>query len=260
MGRGMIERLFRLDGKVALVTGGSSGLGIHMAVALAEAGARVYITGRDELRLEATVAEMPLGSDCIPIVADVLKKEDVARIAVTVRGRESRLDILVNNAGVMKEMPIDDYSEEEWDRTMNTNVKAAFFLTQALLPLIRAAGSMEDPARIVNIGSGQGLRPSLLDHFPYSVSKAGLHHLTRVLALKLASDGITVNAIAPGMFHTRQNEHFPDELRQRIIGNIPRRRLGMRDDIAAALLFLCGYGGAFVTGEVMTVDGGRALT
>ena len=157
----IIERPFRLDGKVALLTGGSSGLGVHMAIALAEAGARIYITGRDNLRLDATAAEMPLESDCIPIVADVLEKEDVARIVDTVRGKENQFDILVNNAGVMNEMPIDDYSEEEWDRTMNTNVKAAFFLTQALLPLMRAAGSMEDPARIVNIGSGQGLRPAM---------------------------------------------------------------------------------------------------
>lgn len=253
--------LFGLTGKVALVTGGTSGIGLAMATALVGAGARTYIVARSEddgVRIAAELSQQ--GGDCRFVRGDLTSQAGIRSVAAALADRETSLDILVNNAGSVEVAPIDDYDEEIWDRALNINLKAAFFLTRALLPLLRKGASRDDPSRVVNIGSGHGLRASDFDHFGYSAAKAGIHHLTRVLARKLSGDCITVNAIAPGAFASRQTHDFPADQVKRIVAAIPCGRFGEAEDAMGAVLYFCTRAGGYTTGVVLPVDGGRGLT
>jgi NAD(P)-dependent dehydrogenase (short-subunit alcohol dehydrogenase family) len=254
----VISRLFSVAGKVAVITGATSGIGYMMAEGLVAAGARVYIVARNSSDCTRTTEELKSLGDCRAIPGDLATIGGIRDVALAFGKTEQHLHILVNNAGFFKTQPIDQYSEDLWDYTLALNTKAAFFLTQQLLPYLRRGASPDDPARIVNIGSGHGIRVSPFESYAYQTSKAGLHHLTLVLARRLAREHINVNAIAPGVFPSRLTADFDSATVSAITSNIPRGRYGNGQDMAGTLIYLCSLAGAYVTAAVVPVDGGWA--
>jgi NAD(P)-dependent dehydrogenase (short-subunit alcohol dehydrogenase family) len=245
--------LFSLTGRVALVTGGSRGIGRMIAEGFLAQGARLYIAARSAPECEATARE--LGAACTAIPADLSTAQGARALAQAFRSREPRLDILVNNAGAAWGAPFDEFPENGWDKVFNINVKAPFFLTQALHAELKAAGRPERPAKVICIGSVNGLAVSSWETYSYQASKAAVHHLARRMAARLIADNIVVNAIAPGAFATKLNRaarERPDDYSV----SIPARRIGRAEDMAAAAIYLAGRGGDYVVGEVLTVDGG----
>ncbi len=255
-----MKDLFSVRGKVALVTGGSRGIGYMIARGYVENGVKTYITARKAEACVAAAKELSAYGECIAIPSDVSNPEAVTALAREIATREPKLHILVNNAGANWATPIDEYPEAGWDKVHDVNLKAVFFLTQALLPQLRAAGTHPDPARVINIGSIDGLHVPGLETYAYSSSKAGVHHLTRVLARRLAGEHITVNAIAPGPFESKMMEQtlkaFGDYIKQ----SCPRGRIGEPEDMAGVAIYLASRAGAYVTGAVIPVDGGIATT
>lgn len=254
----VISELFSVAGKVAVITGATSGIGYMMAEGLVAAGARVYIVARNTSDCTRIAGELKSLGDCRAIPGDLATMEGIREVSAAFKKAESQLHILVNNAGIFKTQPIDEYSEELWDYTLALNTKAAFFLTQQLLPYLRCGASADDPARIVNIGSGHGIRVSPFESYAYQTSKAGLHHLTLSLARRLAREHINVNAIAPGVFPSRLTTDFDSATVSAITSNIPRGRYGNGQDMAGTLIYLCSPAGAYVTATVIPVDGGWA--
>ena len=251
-----ISKLFDISGKTALVTGGSRGIGLMIARGFVEAGAKVYISSRNAKACAEAAEELSKIGICIALPHDLGTTAEVKKLAEEVKTRETKLDFLINNAGAAWAEPFETYSEAGWDKLMNVNLKAVFLLTQALLPLLRAAGTKEDPARVVNIGSIDGILAPSLETYAYSASKAAVHHLTRNLAKHLAKDHINVNAIAPGPFETKMLAPVLATARDAIVGNMPRGRIGEDDDMIGAAIFFCSKASAFVTGQVLAVDGG----
>ncbi|MEY4176285.1 MAG: hypothetical protein RI900_3450 [Actinomycetota bacterium] len=256
----MSSDLFSLSGKTALVTGGSRGIGFMIATGLLDAGARVIISSRKQHELDEACAALAAHGDVQAIRADVSGLEGVEALAAEVATRFPVLDILVNNAGATWGMPLDDFDEHAWDKVMDTNVKGVFFLTQKLLPNLRAAGTHDNPARVVNIGSIDGLHVNPMDTYSYAASKAGVHHLTRALARKLGPENITVNAVAPGPFESKMMAATLRAFGDNIAKSAPLRRIGRPDDMAGVTVFLCSRAGSYVTGAVIPVDGGIATT
>ncbi len=252
--------LFSLDGKTALVTGGGRGIGAMFAEGLLGAGARVIISSRRREQLDEAVKEMAGIGPIEAVAADLSTEEGCLGLAEAVGQRTERLDILVNNAGATWGAPIAEFPDAAWDRVMNLNVKGVFKLTVALLPLLEAAADADDPARVINVGSVQGLQAPELDNYSYSASKAAVHHMTRVLAKKLAAQHITVNCIAPGVFYTKMMAHTLDTFGDEIVADTPLGRIGRPEDMAGAVLFLSGRGGAYLTGAIIPVEGGYATT
>jgi len=248
------SELFDVRGKVALVTGGSRGIGLMIARGLVEAGARVLISSRKEADLLATAQE--IGAE--GIVADVSTQEGAVALADAVRERADRLDVLVNNAGVTWGAPLEEFPQSGWDRVSHTNVEGIFHLTVALLPQLRAAASAQDPGRVINIGSVDGIKVPLTENYSYSASKAAVHMLTRHLAKRLASEHITVNAIAPGPFESKMTAFLLDseEGRAAVAGQVPLGRIGSDEDAAGLTIFLSSRAGAYLTGTVIPLDGG----
>ena len=251
-----MQKLFDVSGKVALVTGGSRGIGAMIAEGFAANGVRTYITARHAEACDATAARLSSLGECISIPADLSTPEGVDFLARAIADREPRLDILVNNAGATWGEAVEDFPEHGWDKVMNLNVKSPFFLTQALLPLLEAAASAEDPARIIMIGSVDGLHVNRLPTYSYGPSKAAVHHLARTLASHLASRHITVNAIAPGLFPTKMTAVTIDRIGESIRESTPLRRYGRAEDMAGIAIYLASKAGSFVTGAVIPVDGG----
>jgi NAD(P)-dependent dehydrogenase (short-subunit alcohol dehydrogenase family) len=245
--------LFSLNGRVALVTGGSRGIGRMIAEGFLAQGARVYIAARHADQCRAAASEM--GPSCVAIPADLSTVDGVRKLAAEIESAEPSLDILVNNAGAAWGAPFDAFPESGWDKVFNLNVKAPFFLTQALLPGLKAAAQAGRPAKVINIGSIDGLRISPWETYSYQASKAALHHLTRKMAARLIGDRIAVSAIAPGAFPTEMNRAARDKVDE-YIASIPAGRLGQREDIAAAAIYLASRAGDYVVGEILTVDGG----
>jgi NAD(P)-dependent dehydrogenase (short-subunit alcohol dehydrogenase family) len=262
----MFNNLFDIRGKIALVTGGSRGIGEMIAAGFLANGAKVYISSRKADACAATAERLQAayGGECIAIPANLADVEGCQQLADTLSAREPRLDILINNAGVSWGAPLDEFPELGWDKVMDTNLKGVFFLTQKLLPLLRASGTAENPARVVNIGSIDGIKNPVFETFSYGPSKAALHHLTRGLALHLAPQHIIVNAIAPGPFPTWMlstgvgGGGDTDIDWSSVANNNPRGRVGTAEDIAGLSIFLCSRAGAFTVGEVITCDGGVA--
>ena len=259
----ILSHLFSLQGRTALVTGGATGIGRMAATALVRAGATVLIASRKAAACdEAAEALNELGPGRAEgFAGDVGTQDGVEALAMAVGERTSRLDILVNNAGVSWGQPLGDFPHQAWSRVLDVNVTGLFMLTQALLPLLEAAASDEHPSSVVNVGSVMGTQPWADGAYSYSASKAAVHHLTRILASDLASRRVRVNAIAPGPFRSKMTAFATGTDRQaaRIGGNVPLGRIGEPDDIAAALLYLCGRGGAHVSGAILPVDGGLSV-
>ncbi len=245
--------LFRLDGRVALVTGGSRGIGRMIAAGFVAQGAKVYVSSRKAEACEETAAE--LGPNCIPLPADIATVDGCRALAAALAEREGQLDILVNNAGAAWGVPFEDFQEAGWDKVMDLNVKSPFFLTQALHPLLKASGAGERPAKVINITSIDGQRLNAWETYSYQASKAALIHLTRRMAARLVQDGINVTSIAPGAFPSSMNKAARDH-GDAVAKNIPARRIGVAEDMAGAAIYLAARAGDYVVGETITVDGG----
>ncbi len=255
-----MKDLFSIEGKVALVTGGSRGIGLMIARGYVEAGARVYVCSRKASACEEVAAELSKVGTCIAAPADLSSEAEAVRLAGEIADREPALHILVNNAGANWGAPLAEYPDAAWDKLLALNVKAVFHLTRALLPQLEAAARPGDPARVVNIGSIDGLHVPFLETYAYSTSKAAVHHLTRVLARQLAPRGITVNAVAPGPFESKMMAETLERFRDAIIGSCPMGRIGEPEDMAGVAIYLASRAGAYVTGAVIPVDGGIATT
>ncbi|HWW89734.1 MAG TPA: SDR family oxidoreductase [Solirubrobacteraceae bacterium] len=253
-----MDELFDVSGKTALVTGGSRGIGLMIARGLVRAGARVIISSRKTGDVERAAEQLSELGDCRAIPGDVSTPEGAAALAAASTELFPQLDILVNNAGATWGAPLEEFPAVGWDRVVHTNVEGLFNLTVALLGALRAAAKREDPARIVNIGSVDGLRAPSVENYSYSASKAAVHMLTRHLAKRLASEHITVNAIAPGPFESKMMAFLLEnpETRELVEQNVPLRRIGHPDDAAGLTIFLCSRAGSYMTGTVIPLDGG----
>lgn len=252
--------LFDLPGKVAVVTGGTRGIGMMMARGLLGAGARVYISSRKADACESAAAELKAYGTVVAIPADLSTEEECLRLAREVGEREQAVHVLVNNAGATWGAPLEEFPAAAWDKVVDLNLKAPFFLTRAFLPLLEAAATDDDPARVINVGSIDGLHVPSLPTYSYSASKAGLHHLTRVLARDLGPRRITVNAVAPGPFQSKMMAATLDSFGDEIARMAPLGRIGRPDDMAGVAVYLSSRAGAYVTGAVIPVDGGLGTT
>jgi 2-deoxy-D-gluconate 3-dehydrogenase len=264
-----IQTLFSIRGKVALVTGGSRGIGEMIAAGYLANGAKVYISSRKADVCDATAARLAdtYGGECISLPANLADLAGIDALTAQLREREQHLDILVNNAGVSWGAPIDEFPEVGWDKVFDTNVKGVFFLTQRLLPLLEANATRDDPSRVINIGSIDGIRTPVFDTHSYGPSKAAVHALTRQMASKLVKRNIIVNAIAPGPFPTWMlstgvgTGGDVDGTDWSVVGDRnPRGRVGTPEDIAGLAIFLASRAGAFTVGEVITCDGGTVVS
>lgn len=251
-----MKDLFNIAGKVALVTGGSRGIGEMIARGYVENGVRTYISSRKADACDATASRLAEYGECISIPADLSTAAGIRHLVGELRAREERLNILVNNAGAIWGAPIDEFPESGWDKIMTLNVKSPFFLTQALLPLLEAAATPDDPARIIMVGSVDGLGVNRLPTFSYGPSKAAVHHLARTLAAHLADRWITANAIAPGLFPSKMTAATIDAMGEEIRLATPLKRHGRPEDMAGAAIYLASRAASFVTGVVIPVDGG----
>jgi NAD(P)-dependent dehydrogenase (short-subunit alcohol dehydrogenase family) len=250
-----VKKLFSVEGKVALVTGGSRGIGLMIARGYAEAGAKVYVASRKREACEETAAELSKVGTCIAMPGDLATPAGCNALAAALAAQEARLHILVNNAGNNWGAPIEQYPDDAFDKVLALNVKAAFRLTVALLPQLRAAAAPGDPARVINIGSVDGIQIPILETYAYSTSKAALHHLSRHMARRLAPE-ITVNAVAPGPFESKMMAATLERFGDAIKGQNPMKRIGEPEDMAGIAIYLASRAGAYVNGAVIPVDGG----
>ena len=257
-----LHRLFGLAGKTALVTGGGQGIGRMIAEGLVEAGATVYIASRKFDQCEQTARELSEYGACHALAADISTEDGCRSLVAAYLERESSLSILVNNSGANWGAPFEEYPDAAWDRVMNLNVRGAFTLTKLLTPALSAAGSADDPSRVINIGSIHGLHvpEESLEVYAYAASKAAIHHLTPVLAKRLGPLHITVNALAPGPFESRMMKQTLERMGDQLASMSPLARIGRGDDIGGAAIFLASRAGSYVTGSVIAIDGGIATT
>jgi NAD(P)-dependent dehydrogenase (short-subunit alcohol dehydrogenase family) len=259
----MTDELFSVEGKRIFVTGGASGIGRMISEGLAERGARVFTCGRKREALDALVKDLKTdrGFDVTVEQADLSQLSEIERVrkrVAEVFGGE--LDALVNNAGATWGAKVDEYPETGWDKVFDLDVKSLFFVTQKCLPLLRKAGSQAAPARVINIGSISGIEHPMDDAWAYHPAKAAVHHLTATLAKKLAKEGVTVNAIAPGLFPSKMTAFLmPGGDSSALSGFIPLGRTGKKSDIVGTVVYLASNAGAFTTGAIIKVDGGSAL-
>ena len=260
MGNGNnLPALFSVRDKVALVTGGSRGIGLMIASGYVEAGAKVYITSRTAEVCDAVADELSKIGRCISLPHDLSTMDGVQSLATEIAGREDRLHILVNNAGAAWGEPIETFPEHGFDKITDLNLKSLFFLTRDLLPLLENAAVAEDPARVLNIGSIDGLRVPFVPNYSYAAAKAAVHHLTRMLAVHLGGRAITVNAIAPGFFPSKMTRALLDDHRETFEKACPLGRIGEPSDMAGVAIFLASKAASYINGAVIPVDGGHSL-
>lgn len=251
-----ISSLFSLDGRTALITGGSRGIGRMIAEGFVRNGVRVYISARKAEACDKTAAELSAYGHCISLPADVSTLEGIDDLIARYREHESSLDILVNNAGAAWAAPFDEFPESGWDKVMDLNVKTPFFLTRALKPeLVAAAGAGDHLAKVINIASIDGISLNPMETYSYHASKSGVIQLTRRMAVRLIGEGIVVSAIAPGAFASHMNKEARDHADE-IKDAIPSRRIGTPEDMAGAAIYLASRAGDYVVGSTLTVDGG----
>ncbi len=255
-----MTNLFSVEGKTVLVTGGSRGIGRMIADGFVQAGARVYISSRKREVCDATAAELSKAGTCISLPADLSTPHACEGLAGELARREEGLHVLVNNAGANWGAPLAEFPESGWDKVMDLNLKAVFFLTRNLVPELEKVATAADPARVINIGSIDGIQVPLLETYSYSASKAALHHMTRVLARKLAPRHITVNAVAPGPFESQMMAATLERFGDSIVASCPLKRIGEPEDMAGVTLYLASRAGAYLTGAVIPVDGGISTT
>jgi NAD(P)-dependent dehydrogenase (short-subunit alcohol dehydrogenase family) len=251
--------LFDISGKKAVVTGGGSGIGTMIARGFVEAGVSVLIASRKEASLKEVCDELSQIGDCSYVVADLSNEEGCRAFGAAVAERWSSLDILVNNAGANWGAPLAEQDAASWARVLDLNVEGVFHTTKFLLPLLQAAGTAESPARVINIGSVDGIQVPAFETYAYSASKAGVHQLSRHLAKHLAPE-ITVNAIAPGPFQSRMMRATLEAAGEGMTRMMPLKRIGRPEDMAGAAIYLASPAGSFVTGAILPVDGGIATT
>jgi NAD(P)-dependent dehydrogenase (short-subunit alcohol dehydrogenase family) len=251
--------LFSIKDKVALVTGGSRGIGFMIAQGYVRAGARVYISARKKDVCDRVAADLSREGTCVSLPADLSTEAGAIELAKALGEREPALHILVNNAGNNWGAPLTEFPDSAWDRVLSLNVKAIFHLTVKTLPLLQKATRPGDPARVINIGSIDGLKVPLLETYSYSASKAAVHHMTRVLARRLAPE-VTVNAVAPGPFESKMMHETLERFHDAIVGSCPLGRIGEPEDMAGVAIYLASRAGAYLTGAVIPVDGGIATT
>ncbi len=252
-----MSTLFSLDGRTALVTGGSRGIGKMIAVGFLQQGAKVYISARKAAACDATAAELSALGTCISLPADVSTAAGIAGLVAAYSAHESKLDILVNNAGAAWGAAFDEFPESGWDKVVDLNLKSPFFLTQALHGLLKA-GAASQPAKVINIASIDGQTVNPQETYSYAASKAGLIHLSKRMALRLIQDNIVLNALCPGAFASEMNKDARDH-GDAVAARIPARRVGVDDDMAAAAIYLASRAGDYVVGTTLTVDGGVNL-
>lgn len=254
-----MKELFSIEGKVALVTGGASGIGAMIARGFVECGARVYIASRKEESLAEVAEELTQFGSCTALQADLSTEQACNDLAARIGEHEDRLHILVNNAGATWGAPYEEYPDSAWDKLLSVNVKAVFQLTRACTPLLKAASKVGDPARVINIGSVDGIGVPVMETYAYSSSKAAVHQLTRHMAKRLAPD-VTVNAIAPGPFQSRMMRATLEAAGDKMNDLVPLGRIGSPEDAAGTAIFLSSRAGAWVTGDVIPLDGGLVTT
>lgn len=254
-----VKDLFSVEGKTVLVTGGSRGIGEMIATGFVEHGARVYVAARKKEACETLASRLSERGTCIALAADLSTEAGARQLAETLSQQEESLHVLVNNAGANWAAPYEDYPDSAWDKVLGLNVKGIFNLTRFLTPALEKGVRPGDPARVINIGSIDGLRAPALDTFAYSASKAAVHHLTRVLATKLAARKITVNAVAPGPFESKMMAATLERFRDSIEQSCPLKRIGEPEDMAGVAIYLASRAGAYVTGTVIPVDGGISI-
>jgi NAD(P)-dependent dehydrogenase (short-subunit alcohol dehydrogenase family) len=254
----MFTDLFSLKGRVAVVTGGSRGIGRMIAAGfLSQGAAKVYITARKAAACEATAKELgdAYTGECIALTIDISTMTGIDMLATEIKKREPKLDILVNNAGAAWGAEFDEFPESGWDKVMTLNVKAPFFLTKALAEPLRAAGSAQQPAKVINIASIDGIFVNPLETYSYAASKSGLIHLTRRMAAKLIKDHVVVTAIAPGPFQSDMNRAARDNADE-VATKVPAGRIGTDEDMAGTAIYLASRAGDYVVGTTLAVDGG----
>ena len=258
-----LDRLFGLQGKAALVTGGSSGLGLHMAKGLLQNGVKVMIASRSEEKCTQALEELAPFGEVAAVAADVTKQEARATLVAEVEAHFGALDILVNNAGANWGAPLADYPDAGFAKVMDTNLNAVFALTRDLVPALAPAASADSPSRIINIGSMDGIHVPIVQRVPtfaYSASKAALHHLTKAFAVELGAQHITANAIAPGFFESKMTDHVFEHYLADIEDDCPLHRVGRPEEIVGILVYLASRAGSYTNGTVIPVDGGTSIS
>ena len=258
-----MEKLFSIKGKSALITGGSSGIGLMIARGFVEAGATVYISSRKAKVCQEVADELSKIGRCFAFPADMNSADDRKALVEEISQREGKLSILINNAGANWGAPIEEYSDEAFAKVMSLNVNAVFSLTRDLLPLLENAGSAEEPARVINIGSMDGIHVPVVQEtgtFGYSASKAAVHHLTKTLAVELGPRNITVNAIAPGFFPSKMTAWVLEQYGENIKAACPLNRIGKPDELIGIAIYLASKAGAYTNGTVTPIDGGTHLS
>ncbi|CAH0992141.1 Rhamnolipids biosynthesis 3-oxoacyl-[acyl-carrier-protein] reductase [Sinobacterium norvegicum] len=257
-----LDHLFSLQGKVALITGGSRGIGRMMAQGLLQAGAKVYITARKADPCQQAAEELSQYGDCVAIPADVADSDSRMALCARLAADEQQLDILINNAGSAWGDDYETYPEQAFEKLMKINVTAVFALTRDLTPMLETAGSGSDPARVINIGSMDGLHIPTVHQkagYAYTATKAAVHQLTRHLAVELGPRGIAVNAVAPGFFASKMTDQLFENHRQDMEANSLLKRVGQAEEMAGVAIYLCSRAGAYTHGAVIPVDGGTSI-
>jgi NAD(P)-dependent dehydrogenase (short-subunit alcohol dehydrogenase family) len=253
----LIDELFSIEGKVALITGGSRGIGKMIARGYVEAGARVYICSRNAKGCNTAAEELTQYGECISLPADLSKMSEIDRVAASLGEQESKLHVVVNNAGTGWGERLDIFPEKGWDKVLDLNLKSPFFLLQKLLPLLEHAGTQRDPARVINLGSVDGVHAPLYENYSYAAAKSAVHHLTRMLGARLAPRNINVTAIVPGYFDTDMTRPLIDAYGlDTLMSIVPLDRMGGGDDIAGVAIFLASRASTYITGTMLPVDGG----
>ena len=254
-----MENLFDIKGKVALITGGSRGIGEMIAEGFVKQGVKTYISSRKKEQCDNTAMRLSKFGQCISIPADLTQINDIQNLFSTINKNEKKLHILVNNAGAAWGADFDNFPENGWDKVMDTNVKSIFFLTQKFVKLLEKSGTNSDPSRVINVGSIDGIGIPRAETYSYPASKAAVHQLTRVLANRLAERNININAIATGPFQSQMMNETLKKYEKEIINSVPRKRIGVPEDMAGADIFLSSKARADITGIVLPVDGGSLI-